>query len=331
MEKASYKTNVLNKLEGDSISRSGSKVSYLFEVKESGLYQLSFKYLQQAKIGMSSGLSIFIDDEIPFREAAGYLFSYNKKWEYETLHNKNGQFLFFLEKGEHKLTLETTVVNLTNYIDELYRIMDRINSLGLAVSSITGRSEDALIDWDILKYLPNIKEELISLAERLEDVYDLINNLTPKYKKATNATPLLIASKQLKRLAKNPNKIPNKLAEFNQGSGSAYQLIGVAINDISGQTIDIENIYFHGSNIKLPKANGNFFERIWFSIKSFFYSFIDERYKLSSSKEKNTLNVWVGKSSLYLDIMQNMIDDEFTKETRIKVKLNVLPSNQKSF
>lgn len=329
MEKASYKTNVLNKLEGDSISRSGSKVSYLFEVKESGLYQLSFKYLQQAKIGMSSGLSIFIDDEIPFREAAGYLFSYNKKWEYETLHNKNGQFLFFLEKGEHKLTLETTVVNLTNHIDELYRIMDRINSLGLAVSSITGRSEDALIDWDILKYLPNIKEELILLAERLEDVYDLINNLTPKYKKATNATPLLIASKQLKRLAKNPNKIPNKLAEFNQGSGSAYQLIGVAINDISGQTIDIENIYFHGSNIKLPKANGNFFERIWFSIKSFFYSFIDERYKLSSSKEKNTLNVWVGKSSLYLDIMQNMIDDEFTKETGIKVKLNVLPSNQK--
>ncbi len=329
MQKASYKTDVLNVLNGSSISRSGSKVNYQFYVEESGLYNLSLKYLQQNKIGMSSSYSIYLDGEVPFKEMQGYMFSYTKKWQNETLNNNGTPYLFYLEKGDHVLSLESSIANLIPFIDELYEIMDEINSLGLAVSQITGRSKDTLIDWDLTKYMPNIKERLLKLADRLDEIYSLINDMTPKYSKATNALPLTIASKQLRRLAKYPNRIPNKLAEFNQGSGSAYQLIGVAISDISSQPLYVENIYFHNDNFKLPKANGNFFSRIWFSIRSFFYSFVDERYKLSKSDDKNTLNVWVGQSSRYLDIMQNMIDDGFTKEKGIKVKLNVLPNNQK--
>lgn len=329
LEKNAYKNDVLNILNGDSISKPGSTVNYHFSVEETGLYALSFKYLQNNKIGLSSGLSILIDNEIPFKELECYLFPYNKTWKNETL-NKDGEpLLIYLEEGVHQLSLRTTSMHLTSYIDELYYIMDGINTIGLAVDEITGRSTDALIDWDILKYLPNIVDDLNDLANKIEKNYEEIQKIMASSRKSASLENLKIAAKQLRRVAKTPNKIANKLAELNKGSGSAYQLIGLAINDITNQNVSFENIYFHNPELKLPKANGNFFERLWFSIKAFFYSFVDERYKVSKSKEKDALDVWVGQSSLFVDIMQNLIDDEFSKETGIKVKLNVLPSSTK--
>ena len=329
MSPSSYKINVLNMLSGSSMSRSGTAVSYTFTVEETGLYHISLKYLQQTMVGMSSARTIKIDDEIPFEEVSAYQFPYTRKWKNHTLSQKGTPFEFYLTAGEHTLTLEVTTSHLMDRLDELQSIMDDINSLGLAVAQITGKSSDVLIDWDIVKYLPSIQEDLNALADRLDEIYDEINDLTPEYSRATAASTLEIAAKQLRRLAKYPNRIPNKLTELNQGSGSAYQLIGVAINQLNIQPLSLDIIYLHGADFDLPNANANIFKRFWFSIQAFFYSFFDERYKLSTNPNDDVLEVWVGQSSLYLDIMQDMIDDGFTRETGIDVKLSVLPSTQK--
>lgn len=329
MSPSSYKINILNMLSGSSMSRSGTAVTYTFEVEKTGLYQMSLKYLQQSMVGMSSVRKILLDGELPFSEMGTYHFPYARNWENHTLSHEDEPYLFYLTEGTHQLTLEVTTAHLIDYIDRMQYIMDEINSLGLAVAQITGKSSDVLIDWDILKYLPSLKEDLTALADELDTIYDEINEMTPDHDRATAASTLEIAAKQLRRLAKYPNRIPNKLAELNQGSGSAYQLIGVAINQLNVQPLSLDTIYFHGDDFKLPKANANFFKRIWFSIQSFVYSFFDQRYKLSTNQDDDVLEVWVGQSSLYLDIMQDMIDDEFTKDTGIDVRLSVLPSTQK--
>ncbi len=329
MSPSSYKVNVLNMLSGSSMSRSGTGVTYQFEVFETGLYELSIKYLQQSMVGMSSVRKIMIDGEIPFIDMGTYHFPYARSWKNHTLQKEGVPYDFYLTKGIHEISLEVTTAHLVDYIDEMQYIMDRVNSLGLAVAQITGKSSDALIDWDILKYLPTIKEDLNGLADRLDEIYDEINGMTPSHDRATAASTLEIAAKQLRRLAKYPNRIPNKLTELNQGSGSAYQLIGVAINQLNVQPLSIDVIYFHGDDYQLPKANSNIFKRFWFSVQSFFYSFFDERYKLSTNQDDETLEVWVGQSTLYLDIMQNMIDDGFTRDTGIDVRLSVLPNTQK--
>ena len=329
MSPSSYKINVLNMLDGGSMSRSGTEVTYQFEVEETGLYQISMKYLQQSMVGMSSVRKIKIDGIVPFLELGTYHFPYTRNWKNHTLNHDGTPYLFYLSQGTHEISLATTTAHLVDFIDELQYIMDQINSLGLAVAQITGKSSDVLIDWDILRYLPTIKEDLNELADRLDEIYDEINQMTPEHNRATAASTLEIAAKQLRRLAKYPNRIPNKLAELNQGSGSAYQLIGVAINQMNVQPLSVDMIHIHGDDIKLPKANANIFKRIWFSIQSFVYSFFDERYKLSSNSDDDVLEVWVGQSTLYLDIMQNMIDDGFTQETGIDVRLSVLPNTQK--
>src|SRR5690554_176586 len=328
MSPTAYKTTVLNVLDGSSMSRSGTSVTYTFDVNETGYYKINFKYLQLSMVGMSSARRISIDNEVLFKELEVYHFAYNKNWKNHTLGNEDGDFVFYLEAGTHELKLEVTTAHLIDYIDRLYQVMDRINSIGFSISQLTGNSQDVLIDWDILKFIPTLKEELIDMAAELESIYDAINAFTPEHDKATSASTLMIASKQLERLSKNPNRIPNKLPELNKGSGSAYQLIGEAINQMTQQPLTIDRIYFYGNDKAIPKANPNIFTRFWFGFKSFVYSFFDKRYKMTNNPD-DVLEVWVGQSSLYLDIMQNLIDDEFTAQTGIKVQLAILPNTQK--
>lgn len=326
---STYKTNVLNVLSGSSMQRSGLRADYTFNVEEAGLYQLNIKYLQRDMVGMSSARKILIDGVVPFEELNTYLFSYNRRWENHSLGQEGQPYQFYLEAGTHTLSLEVTSAHLTDYIAKLNTIMDRINSLGLAVTQITGNSQDALIDWDILKYIPTIADEFNEAADQLEDIYNEINDMTPEEKRAASISTLLIASKQLRRLAKHPNRIPNKLAELNIGSGSAYQLIGDAINQMNIQPLTIDYMNFYNDENTLDKANVNIFKNVWFSIQSFVYSFFDQRYRITSDPDDEILEVWIGQSTLYLDIMQNMIDDEFTRDTGIDVKLSVMPNTQR--
>ena len=328
MTPASYKNQVLNMLDGSSMARSGTKATYEFTVENDGLYQLSFKYKQSSLAGLAVGKNIYVDGVIPFKELKDYLFPYQKKWANYTLNKDGNNFEFYLTKGVHTITFESTSAHVTDVIDRLYSVMDSINSIGITINTITGSSSSTDITWRITDYLPNLSEDLNQLASELMDIYNYINSLNPTSKEASEVSTIKMASKTLTRLAKSPNKIQNRLGEFSEGSGSSYQLIGSAIGYLINQTMDIDYFCFNYSQYKMTSPNGNIFGRIWFSIKSFFYSFFDERYNIKNSKDNDTIDVLVASSNLYTNIMQEIIDDEFTKETGIKVKLNILSNAQ---
>lgn len=325
---SAYKTKILNILDGNSTSRGGTVVSYQFPVEESGFYQLSLKIKQNTLADLSVARNIYIDGSIPFKELQGYLFPSTKKWVNHTLGDAE-PFLIYLEKGNHSLALETVTYHVTDIIDKLYYCMDEINQLGLTIKSITGHSQNTQIDWNIEKYLPTLKVDLLNLSAIVNECYQRINDLDPQSKQASEVSTLKIAAKQLERLAKHPNKVQNRLGELCDGSGSAYQLIGTAIGTLSLQPLDIDFMVFHGEGYKLPKPNGNFFARLWFGLKSFIYSFFDQRAKIVSKPDDETLEIWVAQSALYTNILQDIIDSEFTPNSNIKVKLHILPSSQK--
>ncbi|MDD4070451.1 MAG: extracellular solute-binding protein, partial [Candidatus Izemoplasmatales bacterium] len=323
----SYKNTVLNQLDGPSMSRGGSKVVYEFEVFESGYYRIAFKKLQNQNLGLAVGKNIYLDGVIPFEELSGYLFSSSRSWENTTLGKDDEDFWFYLDEGKHTLSLESTVVPYAEFIDELNMIMDNISSISLMVKTITGGNNSDTVDWDILKYIPDLVERLNIYADRLEEIYDEIDEMDTGVSGAGETSTLNVAAKQLRRIAKNPNKIGSKLQEFSEGSGSAYQLIGNAISYMMQQPLSIDCIYVYQDQ-DLPKATGSFFRKLWDGIKGFFYSFFDTRYN-DNDVDEDTLEVWVGQSTLYLDIIQSMIDQDFTKDTGIKVKASIMNNVQK--
>lgn len=329
MSPAAYKNTVLNILDGSSTSRGGAKATYQFNVKKNGLYRISFKYLQNSLNGLTTSKAIYIDGIIPFKEFEVYQFPETDKWTNHTLNYQNKPYYIYLSEGSHTLGIETTTAHYNAYIEELYMIMDEINNLGLTITSYTASSSNQYTDWNILELIPSLVDDLNNYAKRIDVVYDEINKFSPSSKEASEISTLKIASKQLRRLTKHPNKIHLKLSELNSGSGSAYQLIGNAIGILLSQPMSIDSIYLSGDDVKLPKPRANFFVRAWFKIKSFVYSFFDERYKIEADNEDEILEVWVAQSNLYLDIIQSMVDDEFTSETGIDVKISILPSSQK--
>ena len=331
MSPSAYKNTVLNMVDGSSSSRGGASYTYAVTVSESGLYSLSFKYLQDSLKGLNAMKNIYIDGKIPFSEMAGYAFPESQKWRNHTLSDANGTpYKFYFEAGrEYLITIETSLCRYNAYIQELYAIMDGINNLGLLISSITGSSSNAYNDWNILKYIPDLVDTLNNYADRIDAVYNAINDMNKEAKEASEVQTLHNASKLLRKLCARPNRIHLKLNQLNSGSGSAYQLIGNAIGTLLSQPIDFDCMYLHDASAKLPKAKSNIFAKGWFNIKSFIYSFFDKRYKVSGNSRDDVLEVWIAQSTLYLDILQNMVDDEFTSKTGQKVKISILPSTQK--
>ena len=331
MTPSAYKNTVLNMVDGSSSSRGGTSYSYDIEVEESGLYALTFKYLQNSLKGLNAMKNIYINGEIPFEEFIGVKFPEAQRWSNYTVADDEGNpYYVYFEKGKtYTITIETSLARYNEYIQELYAVMDGINNLGLLISSITGSSSNAYNDWNILKYIPDLIETLEGYADRVDAVYDSINAMNSNSKEASEIQTLHNASKLLRKLCKRPNSIHLKLNQLNSGSGSSYQLIGNAIGTLLTQPVSFDCMYLSDGEAKLPRAKSNIFERMWFSTKSFFYSFFDTRYKVSANANDDVLEVWIAQSTLYLDILQNMVDDEYTAKTGQKVKLSILPSTQK--
>ena len=322
----SYKNTVLNQLDGSSMARGGSKVTYEFTIEKTGFYYLSLKALKNINTGVAAGKNIYIDGVIPFKELSGMTFDTMKRWTNVTIGEEEA-FRFYLTAGVHTISIESTVSQYTEVIDRLNFIMDDINSISLLVQTITGGNKDDAIDWNIVKYIPDLQERLLNYATELETLYDQLSDIDQGVSSAAEISTLNVAAKQLRRVAKIPNRIGSKLQEFSEGSGSAYQLIGNAIAALLQQPLSIDRLYFW-NDVELPKPTGSWFIKLWDGIRSFFYSFFDTRYN-DSKVEEGTLEVWVGQSSLYLDIIQSMIDQDFTRETGIKVKASILSNTSK--
>ena len=323
----SYKNTVLNQLDGYSNSRGGTTATYEFTVEETGLYNLAIKGLHNSNLGVAAAKNIYIDGEIPFVEMEGYLFSSSRTYENYLIGDETGNYQFYLSEGTHTLTIESTISPYIDYIDQLNTIMDDISSISLQVQTITGGNINDTLDWDILKYIPDLEERLIYYADQLEAIFDAIDEMDSGADNTGEVSTLNVAAKQLRRIARTPNRIGSKLNEFSEGSGSAYQLIGNGISYLLSQPLSIDAFYFYNDAL-LPKATGSFWIKIWDGIRGFFYSFFDTRYN-DRDVDEDTLEVWVGQSNLYLDIIQSMIDQGFTANTGIEVKCSILNNTQK--
>ena len=143
------------------------------------------------------------------------------------------------------------------------------------------------ISLDLKRFLevPRIKIEngyfelSSNVVEDLEYYYDLLIESHELYKeinKTNKTNEIVSAIKQsyetLEKLIKNPNSLPKNINKLSTDSNSITAKMGLAIPLIMQSPLSIDKIYVHG-DVKLPKANGNFFESLWLGIQRFFLTF----------------------------------------------------------
>ncbi len=315
----------LNMLAGSTQNSEREEVTYSVTTSQSGYYYLTFKVNQSSITNGVVYRQLKINGVVPFAEALSIPFGYDSLWQNVTLGGEN-PYLFYFEEGLNTISLS---VDLSPYKDSYYvinEVLDYVNALSLEIKKLTGNQVDEDRDWLITDYIPTIIDDLKASSQRLTTIYNQLDLMNQSDKLTEMMSSIKIAIRNLDFLADSPNDIPKNMSLLSTSSSSIASTLGNTINFMLNSPLDIDKFYVH-SDVEIEKANANFFLRTWVNIKRFFLSFFDERY--IDEADPDELVVWVNRSKQYTDLIQKMVDDTFTTETGIKVKISVMAAEGK--
>ena len=321
-----YDTNRLL-LNTFSSNKSGETVYYEVNIEESGLYNLAFKVKQNAKTNAKVYRTLTIDGKVPFKEAKSFEFNSTKGWETVPFSNEDGNFEVYLEKGKHLIGLEADASVNNDIINTLSNIMSEINDLSLEIKKLVGNNDDPYRDWTITDFMPDIEKDLLAMADAIEKEVQVSIEKNDGNEDVEEINKLKIVIKKLKELASEPNKLPMKLGQLSEGSGSASQVLGDVVELLESQPLILDQMYVYSDDMKLPEYNVSILKKMSESVKRFAYSFSPQ--KESNDDGQVVLDVWVNRARSYIDVLQKIADEEFTSKTGIKVNFSVMPNEQK--
>lgn len=335
-QKASPVKIVLNSIGGTKWSSPGDWISWKVNVQESGLYQISLRAKQNISRGLFSSRKLSIDGAVPFAEAMNCKFVYDSNWSIVTLGNDQEGYFFYLEKGEHTITLECTLGDYATQIARVQAVIDDLNGVYRKIIQKTGISPDPYMDYFKneagKKIIKEAQEVFKRSVETLNDVSAKITEISGE--KSSDAASLETMAIQLNTFIKNYRNIQKNLNDFSTNISS----LGTWILNVSQQALTIDYIMVHSEDFDLPKANPNFFGSLWFGIRGFFGSFFFdyESVGLGEGNENwETVDVWLCTSESQGREQANAIsamiseacEDETSKLYGLNVKLKVVSSD----
>lgn len=324
----SVETRLINHLDGASFDTAGDTVTYAFTAEEEGWYQLGFYYRQTGKTDFPVFVDVRIDGELQSEEARAVAFDYTTSFRLMTVGDSQGEpQRFFLSKGDHTVTFTINCAMLTPVYETVDELLSAINGLSLEITRLTGGdTSDKYRDYHLLSYIPNLVELLEGWADQCDEAVAAMAAYTGAANMGVFSNMTLCAD-QLRRLAKEPEDLPRRLSELSTGSNSASRMLAQQLQDLAVNDLAIDQFYFYQTGAQLP-GKVNFFESTALSVSRFVASFSAQDYAASSA-DSDHLQVWVGRSRQYVELLQNMIDTQFTPETGIVVDLSLMPDANK--
>ncbi|MBQ4563080.1 MAG: extracellular solute-binding protein [Lachnospiraceae bacterium] len=331
LEAVPYTPNVklMSVIGGETWNQNGQALYYEIEVEKSGWYYIGLKYKQNDKTNTVVYRTFTIDGELPFKEAAEIPFECNTKWNIKTLGRDEEKYMFYLEEGTHVIGMEADSSMMSAISSVLQEKIDEISSITVEIKKIIGNNTDQYRDWDMLSYLPDLVTDIEGIAEDLEVVLDQLIELNQGETNNTDISNMEISINQLRKLAKDPDEIPNHMSMFSEGSGSVSQMIGNVLDSIKQTPLELDSIYVYQEGAELPKFKASFWKRL---IEEFNFFIADLFGKLSAKEDQGIteeITVWVNRASTYVNQMQTMADTMFTPKTGIKVNFSIMKDEGK--
>lgn len=328
LEPYEVKTKKLNTIDSASFSDAGSRVTYRFQVKNAGNYYLSMKYQQSEKADFPVFLNVEVDGKIPGEEFFNCALKYGKKYQNVTFTDaeKNPLALYF-EEGEHTISFTIAEDPLRSMLEGVDEIMNGVNSLNLQITKVAGTNKDKYRDLDIEAYIPDAVTRLEEYADKLDQFCEDMKIYNPDVDEIGVFSSANVASEQLRSLASEPDQLAYRIAELTTSVNSVNQFLANLIDSLNKNQLAIDRIFIHQEDAKLP-GNSGVLKSTAASVKRFATSFASQAYSTGNTNPEH-LQVWVNRSRQYLEIMQKMIDEDFTAKTGIEVDLALMPDQNK--
>lgn len=296
----------------------GEEIVWNFEVKAAGYYDLSYIYKQDQTVNGYSYRRMKIDGEIPFSEAAEMSFFYGTSWKKDVFSDENGEpYYIWLDKGEHTLSMTAVMGPTAEYYRRLKAISEGLGNLYLQITMITGDSPDSSRDYDLFKQIDGFNDTL-------DEYYNKCGSLAEDMKRLSgNETTSLITSvrnmaRVLRSMRDNPYTAQNYVKDYYNN----YTTVSSWLYDMQAMPLGIDRLVFvpckSDYSIKLP----GFISRLSFGIKRFFISFTDD-YSAKGAADGEQLKIWVNWGRDQAMVLNSLIEESFTPETGISVRLEL--------
>lgn len=313
---------------GATWNQNGQTLYYEFDIDTPGWYSVALKYKQNEKANTVIRRTLTLDGELPFAEARGVAFESSNSWIVRDFGDEDGAFRFYLEAGTHRLGLEADSTEMNPLMDVISAQIDKIADIAVEVKKVTGGSDDVNRDWEILTFIPELRDELNSLADNLEDVMEELIRLNLGDDGNSDISNLEIVISRLRKLADDPDELPNNLSSFSEGSSSVSQMLGTVLESIQKSPMTLDCIYIHQEDSELPKYKVGVLRKVWEEVRYF----ADDLFSGEAEKQEEydmTIDVWVNRAVTYVNELQTMTDAYFTPETGIKVNFSLMKDENK--
>lgn len=313
----SYENVKINYGGGNQWKQPGQWISWKIVAPEDGFYNIGCKYKQGYLDGLFSSRRVYIDGVVPFKELSAVRFNYTTQWKNMYLGDSSGAYSIFLTKGEHIITMENVIGDLTSTMGVMQAVLANLNDIYLSIVMITSSSPDPYRDYYLLKQLPNLPDDFRANAELLFEEAKRLETIVGK-KGAENAYFEDVAY-NLISYAENIGDLTYKsrLTNFKNDINGLSAKLAV----YQEQALDLDYIALASAGQEMPKTTMNVWQWIVYQVKSFFASFQNNNH--DDKEDVKSIRVWVTSGIDQYEIMKNMIIDEFTAKTGIQVDLEL--------
>lgn len=316
---------VLNSFGGLSWRDGGQWAEWEFEVPESGLYNIGARYGQWFLNGIPVQRKITINGEVPFRQMNAVSFPYKTEWQISNFSPEGEEYLFYLEKGVNKIRMEVQVGSLGPLLENVTDATQKMSLLTREVIRVTGTNPDPNAEWKLENNIPNLVERLELIAWDLEDSIQGLYAFGVK-EGSSEVSTLYEARDVVLSMAKDTTTIPARLTQFTE----LQSQLGLWVNGLSRQSLVLDYLIVKSPEQEWPRPAAPWYVRMGTSIADLGRSFTKEYGGVGTvyDEEEEVLDVWVARGRDWVEIIKQMIDEDFTPETGIKVNVNVIPAQQ---
>lgn len=310
----------LNKIGGSAWEYPGQRLTWQFRVETSGLYRLELKVRQNLYEGSVSSRRLLLDGEVPFAEAESLKIGYSSGWQSIVPGDENGDWLFYLEAGEHTVSLEVTLGELGPVLYAARKSLNRLNAIYRSIVTVTGTTPDPMRDYRMAELLPETVQEIAAQAAAVSGIYrELVERIGQK---GGSMSVLNTLTWQMQRMAEDPEIIPKQLSYFKSNIGA----FGTWLNEALLQPLEVDYMTWCGADTELRRPNAGLWESVKFQAVSFYRSFSTDYNALGDRGEAagHTVTVWISSGRDQAQVLKSLLNDSFIPQTGTGVKLELV-------
>ena len=318
----------LNTFGGYRWRQAGQAATWQVSVAEDGLYHISLRAMQAFADGRPSVRALRLDGAFPFAEMREIRINYDRHWQTVTLADEDGApYLFYLTRGEHLLSLQATVGSFGPTVRAVEEILLELSEISRRIVMITGARPDPFVIYEVDQKVPNLLGWLMDISDRLEAQKQHLTLIAGK--RPNNVATLEIVQDQLHDLVREPDTIPFRLEDMGRTQGQ----LGDWVVRLKEQWLELDWLAISAPDTVVPNRPYSVISAFVSSVSQFLVSFSQDYNSVgsvysASGDDEVLLTVWVGRGLEWALILRDMIDDDFTPRTGIKVNVRVMPAEQ---